>query len=73
VLHHRKVGITWYTGRYYAKKLLVRHLYHLLAEGTFYDEGRYERVGPKQEERERKRAIKALERLGYRVSVERVA
>jgi transposase len=55
-----------------AHKILVI-IYHLLAEGTFYDEGRYERVGPKQEERERKRAIKALERLGYRVSVERVA
>ena len=46
---------------------------HLLAEGTFDDEGRYERVGPQQEELERKRAIKALERLGYRVSADRVA
>jgi transposase len=55
-----------------AHKILVI-IYHLLSEGTFYDEGRYEQVGPKQEERERKRAIKALERLGYRVTVESVA
>jgi transposase len=48
-------------------------IYHLLAEGTFYDEGRYVQVGPKQEERDRKRAIKALERLGYSVTLERVA
>jgi hypothetical protein len=47
-------------------------MYHLLAEGTCYDAGRYAQVGPKQEERERKRAIKALERLGYRVTVESV-
>ena len=55
-----------------AHKILVI-IYHLLSEGTFYDEGRYEQVGPKQEARERKRAIKALERLGYRVTVESVA
>jgi hypothetical protein len=48
-------------------------MYHLLAEGTSYDEGRYAQVGPRQEERERKRAIKALERLGSRVIVESVA
>jgi transposase len=55
-----------------AHKILVI-IYHLLADGTFYDEGRYVHVGPKQEERDRKRAIKALERLGYNVTVERVA
>ena len=55
-----------------AHKLLVI-IYHLLAEGTFYDEGRYEHVGPKQEERNRKRAVKALERLGYTVTLDRVA
>jgi transposase len=52
-----------------AHKILVI-IYHLLAEGTFYDERRYVQVGPKQEERDRKRAIKTLERLGYHVSLE---
>jgi transposase len=55
-----------------AHKILVI-IYHLLSEGTFYDEGRYIKVGPQQKERERKRAIKALERLGYSVTVEQVA
>lgn len=55
-----------------AHKILVI-IYHLLSDGTFYDEGRYMEVGPRQEERERKRAIKALERLGYSVTVEQVA
>lgn len=55
-----------------AHKILVI-VYHLLAEGTCYEEARYDHFGPKQEERERKRAIKALERLGYTVTVERAA
>ena len=55
-----------------AHKILVI-IYHLLSEGTFYDEGRYIKVGPQQKERERQRAIKALERLGYSVTVEQVA
>ena len=55
-----------------AHKILVI-IYHLLAEGTLYDEGRYAHIGPKQEERDQKRAVKALERLGYRVTIERVA
>src|SRR4029453_13290532 len=41
-----------------AHKILVI-IYHLLAEGTFYDEQRYDRLLPKQEDRQRKRAIKA--------------
>jgi transposase len=53
-------------------KILVI-VYHLLAEGTFYDEERYDRLQPRQEEQQRKRAVKALERLGYQVSLERVA
>ena len=48
-------------------------IYHLFSDGTFYDEERYAHVGPKQQERERNRAIKALERLGYNVTVEHVA
>jgi len=55
-----------------AHKILVI-VYHLLAEGTFYDEERYERLQPRQEERQRKRAIKALEQLGYAVTLEQVA
>ncbi len=55
-----------------AHKILVI-IYHLLSDGTFYDEGRYAHVGPQQQERERKRAIKMLERLGYSVTVEKVA
>lgn len=53
-------------------KMLVI-VYHLLWQGTYYEEQRYADQQPKQEERERKRAIKALERLGYCVTVERLA
>ena len=55
-----------------AHKILVI-IYHLLAEGTFYDEQRDDYLRPQQEERQRKRAIKALEQLGYQVTVARVA
>lgn len=48
-------------------------VYHLLAEGTWYEEARYDQWNPRQEARERHRAIKALERLGYTVTVERAA
>jgi hypothetical protein len=51
-----------------AHKILVI-IYHLLLEGTFYEEERYDRLGPRQEERERQRALKALERLGYAVTL----
>jgi transposase len=46
---------------------------HLLALGTCYEEARYDQWNPRQEARERQRAIKALERLGYTVTVERAA
>ena len=55
-----------------AHKILVI-IYHLLLEGTVYEEERYDRLVPRQEERERKRALKALERLGYAVTLEKVA
>jgi hypothetical protein len=55
-----------------AHKLLVI-VYHLLAEGTLYDEEWYDRLQPRQEERQRKRAGKALEQLGYQVSLAKVA
>jgi Transposase IS116/IS110/IS902 family len=48
-------------------------VYHLLATGSCYEEARYDHCHPKQEARERQRAIKALERLGYTVTVERAA
>ena len=55
-----------------AHKILVI-IDHLLAEGTCYEEARYDPLRPKQEARERQRAITALERLGYVVTVERAA
>lgn len=55
-----------------AHKILVIS-YHLLLEGTLYDEERYDRLSPKQEERDRQRAVKALERLGYTVTLAKVA
>jgi hypothetical protein len=55
-----------------AHKALVI-IYHLLLEGTFYEEERYDRLLPRQEERERQRALKALEHLGYAVTLAKVA
>jgi transposase len=46
---------------------------HLLLEGTCDEEARYDRLQDRQEERQQKRAVKALERLGYRVTLERMA
>jgi hypothetical protein len=40
---------------------------HLLAEGTLDDEERYNRLSPRQEAHQRKRAVQALQALGYRV------
>jgi hypothetical protein len=48
-------------------------MYHLLSDETFYEESRYDRCQPQQEDRDRRRAMKALERLGYHVTIERVA
>jgi transposase len=53
-----------------AHKILVIG-YHLLLEGTCDEEARYDRLQDRQEERQQKRAVKALERLGYRVTLER--
>lgn len=55
-----------------AHKILVI-VYHLLREGTFYEEERYDRLQTRQEERQQKRAVQALEHLGYRVTLEKVA
>ena len=53
-------------------KMLVI-VYHLLWQGTSDEEQRYTDQRPKQEERDRKRAITALERLGYQVTLKRAA
>jgi transposase len=37
---------------------------HLVTLGTSYEEARYDQYNPRQEARERQRALKALERLG---------
>ncbi len=55
-----------------AHKILVI-VYPLLALGTCDEEARYDQWNPRQEARARQRAIKALERLGYTVTVERAA
>jgi transposase len=55
-----------------AHKILVI-VYHLLLEGTCDEEARYDRLQDRPEERQQKRAVKALERLGYRVTLERMA
>jgi transposase len=48
-------------------------VYHLRWQGTYDDEQRDADQRPKQEDRERRRALKALEQLGYTVTLERVA
>jgi hypothetical protein len=48
-------------------------VYHLLALGISYEEAQYDQGNRRQEARERQWAIKALERLGYTVLVERAA
>ena len=55
-----------------AHKILVI-VYHLLAEGTYYNEQRYDHLQPKQEERWRRHAVKTLERLGYSVVLAKTA
>ena len=53
-------------------KILVI-VYHLLHEGTMYDEGRYNRPKQRQEKREVERALLTLKRLGYQVELTAVA
>jgi transposase len=49
-------------------KILVI-VYHLLSEGTMYNDGRYDRPNRKQEARQVKRALSILETLGYQVQL----
>ena len=51
-----------------AHKILVI-TYQVLSDGTFYDESRYDRQDARQEAWEKKRALAALERLGYNVTL----
>lgn len=44
--------------------------YHLLKDGTFYDESCQRRSNPKMEERWRSNAVHTLERLGYTVTLQ---
>jgi hypothetical protein len=55
-----------------APKILVI-VYHLLAEGTGYEEARYDHLQARQQEQQRKRSVQALVRLGYQVPWARVA
>jgi transposase len=47
--------------------------YHLPLEGTCSEEARDDRLQDRQEEHQQTRAVKTLERLGYRVTWERLA
>lgn len=47
-------------------------VYHVLSEGTSYDDNRLASDG-KEEERRRKHAIRDLERLGYKVTIDKAA
>lgn len=51
-----------------AHKILVIG-FHLLNEGKFYDDGRYDHIKQGEQERQKHRALKSLERLGYRVEL----
>lgn len=52
---------------------IVGIISHVLMDGTFYDESRYDRQEARQEERDKQRALAALERLGSTVTVSPVA
>jgi transposase len=76
------LGHTWrrLEGRLGGKKaaMAVAHTilvmgYDLLLEGTCDEEARDDRLQSRPEERQQTRAVQALERLGYRVTFERLA
>ncbi len=54
-----------------AHKILVI-IYHVLMDKTGYDESRYDRQEAREEERTKQRALKALEDLGYEVTLSSV-
>ena len=47
--------------------------FHLINEGTEYDDGRYNRLNKRQEARQRERAVAVLKRMGYEVQLTSVA
>jgi transposase len=49
-------------------KILVI-IFHLLNEGVLYDEGRYNHLSPREEEKQKKRAVETLQRLGFNVTI----
>ena len=48
---------------------ILQIVFHLLSEGTVYDDGRYDRPSQKQESRQLKRALSTLQQLGYQVQL----
>jgi transposase len=53
-------------------KILVI-IFHLLNEGTVYNDGKYDHLSPKEEARQQKRAIETLRRLGFEVALKPAA
>lgn len=51
-----------------AHKMIVI-IFHLLNEGKYYDDGRYDLLKKKEQERQTKRAVATLNRLGYQVTL----
>lgn len=68
-LHEVAGTLTWLGSRLTALMIVS----HVRAEGMFYDGTRYNCRQLGQEECQRKRAVKALEQLGYQVPLERRA
>jgi len=53
-------------------KILVI-VFHLLNEGTFYDDGVYDRPSKIEEQRRKKRALDVLRQMGYDVDLKKIA
>jgi transposase len=53
-------------------KILVI-IFHLLSEGTVYNDGKYDHPSPKKELRQQKRAIETLHTLGFEVTLKPAA
>ena len=48
---------------------ILQIVFHVINEGTQYDDGRYSRLNKRQEERQRERAVSVLRRMGYQVQL----
>jgi len=77
VLGHTCRRLDGRRGGTHAAMAVAHHMlvmvYHRLREGTDAEEARDDRRQDRPEERQQKRAVKALERLGSRVTLERMA